>query len=176
MTRLISFSISQSALSSSWALRLNICFATRFFLNVFLIVWFSFPLLLCVVYDIIHLLSSRIYIFPDVNIASLTMLLPVLCAVVALLCSTSQARKHHLEIQNDVRQSIPLSTFGFYTGGLEGIFYVCTFRPVFHIRICIDLALILDLRWKSPRYFWRKSPDFVSCRVTVMGFFLGYNP
>jgi hypothetical protein len=50
------------------------------------------------------------------------MLLPVLCAVVALLCSTSQARKHHLEIQNDVRQSIPLSTFGFYTGGLEGIF------------------------------------------------------
>lgn len=26
-------------------------------------------------------------------------------------------RKHHLEIQEDVRQSIPLSTFGFYTGG-----------------------------------------------------------
>jgi hypothetical protein len=52
------------------------------------------------------------------------MLLPVLCAaVVALLSSTGQARKHQLQIQNDVRQSIPLSTFGFYTGGLEGIFF-----------------------------------------------------
>jgi hypothetical protein len=59
-----------------------------------------------------------------VNIASLTMLLPVLCAVVvALLPSNCQARKHYLQIQNDVRQSIPLSTFGFYTGGLEEIVF-----------------------------------------------------
>jgi hypothetical protein len=73
------------------------------------------------------------------------MLLPVLCAVVvALLSSTGQARKHYLQIQNDVRQSIPLSTFGFYTGGLEGIFTSVPFSPVFRIRICIDLALPLD--------------------------------
>jgi hypothetical protein len=53
------------------------------------------------------------------------MLLPVLCTVVVALLSTSpcQGRKHYLQIQNDVRQSIPLSTFGFYTGGLEGIFF-----------------------------------------------------
>ncbi len=30
------------------------------------------------------------------------------------------------------------------------------------------------LRWKSQRWIWRKSRDFVSCRVTVVGFFPGY--
>ena len=45
-----------------------------------------------------------------------SMLGPVL-VLTLLLLPFSTSRKHHLEIQNDVRQSIPLSTFGFYTGG-----------------------------------------------------------
>lgn len=44
-------------------------------------------------------------------------LLLLLFHVVLVLLLPCSARKHHLEIQNDVRQSIPLSTFGFYTGG-----------------------------------------------------------
>jgi hypothetical protein len=30
------------------------------------------------------------------------------------------------------------------------------------------------LRWKSQRKFWLNSQDFLSCQVTVMGFFLGF--
>lgn len=41
----------------------------------------------------------------------------VVVAVVVGLVVQAAGRKHHLQIQEDVRQSIPLSTFGFYTGG-----------------------------------------------------------
>jgi hypothetical protein len=42
------------------------------------------------------------------------------------------------------------------------------------LRIYIVYINFSCQRWKSQRSFWRKSRDFVSCQVTVVGFFLAY--
>ncbi|XP_053683683.1 protein GPR107 [Sabethes cyaneus] len=45
-------------------------------------------------------------------------LVAVSTALVLMFTDYSEGRRHHLEVRDDVRRYIPLSTFGFYSGGV----------------------------------------------------------